>query len=500
MRLASLLATLLRPARSLFGVGLLAAGLGATSNARAQELPRVSVQRPLRVGGVVAETGEQDLIGLSRVEFQGLIAAELTSVGYRIESPNDDDAKRAEPASPRLTLVGYVKEEICDDEAPSQCRIAIQWELQDPRGVVAYRVITRAVEQKPNIEKLRRGLIEGALRSLLQRRRFALQLTEESKPSPSPATGALGFKQCRRAPLELPRAARAAAASLVLVESGSNLAAGAIVSGDGLILTAAGSIEASAPLRVRFSAEQTVPARVVALDRNAGVALLHVAAHTEGTCLVVRDAPLPTGQAVFGIGSELGEDRAMSLVGGVVQETDVKDDLARLFVDPLLARAPGGALLDAEGRLAAVVTSAAAKPGHGAAQGLGVAAALAALGFAVSATGSLRERDSEFAVLRALGAPRRRLARTIAVEQGVLVTLALLVGAALGTVLARAVIPLILLTSDAARPVPEVLVELPLGQVALLLAAVAATPLAVTAVLALRRANPLVSLRQQGGE
>ncbi|WP_405736982.1 ABC transporter permease [Streptomyces sp. NBC_00028] len=130
----------------------------------------------------------------------------------------------------------------------------------------------------------------------------------------------------------------------------------------------------------------------------------------------------------------------------------------------------------------------------------GVAAALAALGFAVSATGSLRERDSEFAVLRALGAPRRRLARTIAVEQGVLVTLALIVGAALGTVLARAVIPLVLLTGDATRPVPEVLVELPVGQVALLLAAVAVTPLAVTAVLALRRANPLVSLRQQGGE
>ncbi|MFC8344625.1 FtsX-like permease family protein [Streptomyces sp. NPDC057280] len=130
----------------------------------------------------------------------------------------------------------------------------------------------------------------------------------------------------------------------------------------------------------------------------------------------------------------------------------------------------------------------------------GVAAALAALGFAVSAAGSLRERDSEFAVLRALGAPRRRLARTIAVEQGVLVTLALLVGAALGTVLARAVIPLTLLTSDATRPVPEVLVELPVGQVALLLTAVAVTPLTVTAVLALRRANPLVSLREQGGE
>ncbi|MCI3239271.1 ABC transporter permease [Streptomyces spinosisporus] len=130
----------------------------------------------------------------------------------------------------------------------------------------------------------------------------------------------------------------------------------------------------------------------------------------------------------------------------------------------------------------------------------GVAAALAAVGFAVSAAGSLRERGAELAVLRALGAPRRRLARMIAVEQGVLVALALVVGAALGTVLTRAVIPLIVLTAQATRPVPRVLVELPVPQVALLLAAVALAPLLVTAALALRRGDPAVSLREQGGE
>ncbi|MFF4803996.1 FtsX-like permease family protein, partial [Streptomyces sp. NPDC001351] len=114
----------------------------------------------------------------------------------------------------------------------------------------------------------------------------------------------------------------------------------------------------------------------------------------------------------------------------------------------------------------------------------GVAAALAAVGFAVSAAGSLRERGAELAVLRALGAPRRRLARMIAVEQGVLVALALVVGTVLGTVLTRAVIPLIVLTAQATRPVPRVLVELPVPDVAVLLAAVAVTPLLVTAALA----------------
>ncbi|MGV9287579.1 FtsX-like permease family protein [Streptomyces sp. NPDC003719] len=143
-----------------------------------------------------------------------------------------------------------------------------------------------------------------------------------------------------------------------------------------------------------------------------------------------------------------------------------------------------------------------AGPGAAFTAAAGVAAALAALGFAVSATGSLRERGAEFAVLRALGAPRRRLARAVAAEQGVLVALALLVGAALGAVLARAVVPLIVLTPEAAHPVPAVLVELPVGRVAVLLAAVAVTPLLVTAVLALRRADPvpaLRDLREQGG-
>lgn len=129
-----------------------------------------------------------------------------------------------------------------------------------------------------------------------------------------------------------------------------------------------------------------------------------------------------------------------------------------------------------------------------------MAAALAAVGFAVSAAGSLRERGAEFAVLRALGAPRRQLARMIAAEQGVLVALALVVGVALGTVLTRAVIPLIVLTAQATRPVPRVLVELPVARVTLLLVAVTVTPLVVTAALALRRTDPATSLREEGGE
>ncbi|MFI2757988.1 FtsX-like permease family protein [Streptomyces echinatus] len=129
-----------------------------------------------------------------------------------------------------------------------------------------------------------------------------------------------------------------------------------------------------------------------------------------------------------------------------------------------------------------------------------VAAALAAVGFTVGAAGAQRARAGEFAVLRALGAPRRQLARTVAAEQTVLVGLALAVGLGLGTVLARAVLPLIVLTGEATRPVPDLLVLLPPSRVAVLLAAVAVVPLAVAAVPAVRRTDPARALRAQGGE
>ncbi|MEV4949258.1 ABC transporter permease [Streptomyces sp. NPDC053755] len=128
----------------------------------------------------------------------------------------------------------------------------------------------------------------------------------------------------------------------------------------------------------------------------------------------------------------------------------------------------------------------------------GAAAALAAVGFAVSAAGSTRERSAEFAVLRALGAPRRQLARLVAAEQGLLVGIGLLVGVALGTLLTRAVVPLVVLTGQATQPLPRVLVQLPPGHVTLLLAGVALLPLLIVAAIALRHTDPAVSLRHQG--
>ncbi|WP_405818296.1 ABC transporter permease [Streptomyces sp. NBC_01390] len=157
------------------------------------------------------------------------------------------------------------------------------------------------------------------------------------------------------------------------------------------------------------------------------------------------------------------------------EQVVVRDETAAELRDDPFGAAPEAALLGAAG----------------------VTVLFASLGFAVSAAGATRARDGEFAVLRALGTPRRRLVRLVAVEHGVLVALALLVGTALGAVLTYALVPLVVLTGQATRPLPPVLVELPPLRLAVLLAALAAGPALVTVALALRRAQPVSTLRDE---
>ncbi|WP_335977980.1 FtsX-like permease family protein [Streptomyces sp. CA2R106] len=126
------------------------------------------------------------------------------------------------------------------------------------------------------------------------------------------------------------------------------------------------------------------------------------------------------------------------------------------------------------------------------------AAVLAAVGFAVSAAGAVRERTAEFAILRALGAPRRQLARVIAAEQGLLVLVSVVVGVALGALLTRLVAPLIVLTPQATTPTPALLVRLPAGRVLELLAEVLVVPVLVVLATAVRRGDPATALRRQG--
>jgi S1-C subfamily serine protease len=323
------------------------------------DAPRVSVTRKVAVTGVGSTPLVADVLGISRWQFQGLIASELQSVGYLLATPDEQLAAR-DPATAPLSLVGTLTEEECAPTEPRQCRIAVRWELQDQHGMVVYRVITRAVAEGDNVGVLRRELVEGVLQSLLRRRRFPLQLVEaERPPAPSATDAVLGFRACARPAAALPGASRAVAAGLVFVEAGSSLSNGTIISPDGLVLTSAAGIEPAVPLHVRLAAQQKLPAQVVAIDHPAGVALLRVEGNFQATCVPVREAPLPVGSPVFGVSSPLTEERAISLAGSVSmnERSHAGTESGHMLeTDPLIAHNAGAPLLDADGALAGVVT------------------------------------------------------------------------------------------------------------------------------------------------
>lgn len=125
-----------------------------------------------------------------------------------------------------------------------------------------------------------------------------------------------------------------------------------------------------------------------------------------------------------------------------------------------------------------------------------LAVALAGVGFTADAVGAIRRRADEMAVLRALGTPRLLLARSTATELGLPVLVGVGVGLLLGELVTRTVMPLLVLTPLAARPVPDALTRIPGGPLSLLLLAIAALPLLVAALSGLRGADPARRLRQ----
>ncbi|HEY6279159.1 MAG TPA: FtsX-like permease family protein [Streptosporangiaceae bacterium] len=123
------------------------------------------------------------------------------------------------------------------------------------------------------------------------------------------------------------------------------------------------------------------------------------------------------------------------------------------------------------------------------------AALLAAVGFTVSVTASLRARQVQNAVLAALGVARGGQAGQLCLEQLLLSLPAAAAGLLAGAVLAHLLVPAVTLTTAATTPVPPVLVEFPWRWAVVLALAVAVIPVVVAAVTIAHRPDPAAQLR-----
>lgn len=124
--------------------------------------------------------------------------------------------------------------------------------------------------------------------------------------------------------------------------------------------------------------------------------------------------------------------------------------------------------------------------------------ALAAIGVITAATISTRDRRRELAVLSSMGMTARELRRSLALEQLGAVVVGVALGTGAGALLAYTVIPSISLGRDGAVVLPEVVVTIPWGSVAIVLGS--AVALLAAALIVISRSvmglEPAVQIRE----
>jgi hypothetical protein len=157
---------------------------------------------------------------------------------------------------------------------------------------------------------------------------------------------------------------------------------------------------------------------------------------------------------------------------------------------------PGASVTDRAGQASALLGDAlSATPQQAGLAVAGAAVLLAVLGFAVSVTASMRARRTQTALLAALGVPRATQAGHLCLEELLLSLPAAATGLLAGIGLAHLLVPAVTLTPAATAPVPPVLVQIPVGWVAALAAAVAVLPVLAAAATVGRRPEAAARLR-----
>jgi hypothetical protein len=184
-------------------------------------------------------------------------------------------------------------------------------------------------------------------------------------------------------------------ASVVLEMDGGH-GSGALISPDGLVLTAAHVVSSARTADVRRHDGTRAKAVVVRVDREADVALLALVSPGAPTaCMALGQAPVAAGEPIYAVGAPLDRSLAFSLTKGIVSGTREVRGTTLIQTDASVNPGnSGGPLVDEGGRIVAVVRSKAVGTGvEGVAFGVPIAVATARLGIVAG--------DSTDAALRA---------------------------------------------------------------------------------------------------
>lgn len=309
------------------------------------------------VGGVVAEGLK---LGSYGPELEGLARGGRLEIEAALAAAGYSTRRRAEPRD--VLLGGQVHQVTCTDADGGKCGLDVEFFVLDPSsGRPLYRTRIRHVEPglaSAATPEASARLVRGAAERLTARAQFRATLENVGSSPHAQAMPMRSIRTCEAKPLSLPGDSPAAISATALVRTTIGQGSAVVVSPDGYLLTAAHVVGKANNVVVRRKDGREVKARVVRLDTDADVALLHVATTNFFTkCLGINDAGVDVGRDVYAIGAPAGEELSFSISRGIV--SGVRTIAGRSYLQTDASINPGnsgGPLLDAEGRVLGVVS------------------------------------------------------------------------------------------------------------------------------------------------
>jgi S1-C subfamily serine protease len=267
-------------------------------------------------------------------------------------------------AEARLLLGGTMNDAQCYHNIPgglAVCDIAIQWELFDKAtDQVVYKKLTRSRitlgSREPVTDSKVNTLVQGALVSLLASPRFV----QAGKKGADVATVSGSFvpaayRACSSIPRSLPAEMDAVIAASVTIPT-AGVGAGAFISPDGVLITAAHVVSGLDEIVVKLQDGRSLPGRVVRRDAARDIAVVRVQGAPE-VCLPVAAEWPKIGDEVFAVGAPAGNDFAFSVARGIVSGTPTVEGRKMIQTDASINPGnSGGPLVDGKGRLVGVVS------------------------------------------------------------------------------------------------------------------------------------------------
>jgi serine protease Do len=154
-----------------------------------------------------------------------------------------------------------------------------------------------------------------------------------------------------------------ASSAVAIVFAADGSGSGFLVSNDGYLITNHHVVGASKYVKLKWADGSETLGEVIRSDTRRDVALVKADAHGRAP-LDLRPGAVEQGEAVFAIGSPLGEAQQNTMTKGIVSATRMRDGLPYIQSDVAVTHGDsGGPLLDEKGRVIGITVSGLAPAG-----------------------------------------------------------------------------------------------------------------------------------------